>query len=377
MRITSIRAHALVVPTAVLVPGVGEHREQLGCCVVVVETDEGYVGHGLTGITQEAVVKTVVNEVLAPALIGTDPMLHEARWEQMYWMLSSRGQTGYAQHAMAALDIALWDIKGHALQQPIWKLLGGARSSVPVYSTFGFDFLSKEELITAAKSITAQGLRHLKMVVGHRALQRRDTSKSRELGQVIRIDAERVRAVREAVSADTTLYIDANCSLDAYHAGRLASMVADCGIGFFEEPVTQNDASALAHLRRTSGIPVTCGQNEGLAHRFKDWLVNGSVDYLQPNVVISGGFTQCARIAALASAFNVNITNGGAFPLHNMHLQAGVSNGTKVEWHLPVVALMEEIYEDYPVPQDGEIALTDKPGLGFSLRSSALEQFAI
>lgn len=92
--------------------------------------------------------------------------------------------------------------------------------------------------------------------------------------------------------------------------------------------------------------------------------------------MISGGYTQCVRIAALASAFNVSITNGGAFPLHNMHLQAGVANGTKVEWHLPVVSLMEQLYEGFPVPVAGMLQMTEEPGLGFRLRREALREFA-
>lgn len=376
MRIKSIRADALKVPVAIDVPGAGTHKETLGCCVVRVETTEGVVGHGLTGITQEEVVETIVNRVLAPALIGTDPLAHEARWNQMYWLLSSRGQTGYAQHAIAAVDIALWDIKGRAFQQPVWRLLGGARDAVPVYATFGFDFLSLEQLVDAAKAISTQGIKHLKMVVGHRALQRRDQPGGRDLASVVREDARRVRSVREVLPQDACLYIDANCSLDAYHAGRLAELVSDCGIGFFEEPVTQNDTLAMAHLRRTSGIPIACGQNEGLAHRFRDWLVQGSVDLVQPNVVISGGYTQCLRIAALASAFNVQVTNGGAFPLHNMHLQAGVANGTKVEWHLPVVALMQALYEGFPSPQGDMLRMPEVPGLGFELRADAILRFA-
>ncbi len=377
MRIQSIRAHALSVPLTIDVPGAGKYQESFGCCVVEVETDDGVIGHGLTGITQEQAIAPIVAQVIAPALVGTDPLAHEARWEQMYWLMSSRGQTGYAQHAVAAVDIALWDIKGRVLGLPIWRLLGGARNSVPVYSTFGFDFLSKDELVCAARAISAKGWKHLKMVVGHRALQRRDLPGGRDLASIIQEDARRVRSVREALDEDVWLYIDANCSLDAYHAGRLANMVADCGIGFFEEPITQNDAGAMAALRQMTGMPTACGQNEGLAHRFRDWLVAGSLDFVQPNVVISAGFTQCVRIAALANAFNVAVTNGGAFPLHNMHLQAGVANGTKVEWHLPVVALMEQIYEGFPVPDAGLLQMSDAPGLGFHLRREALQEFAV
>lgn len=369
MKITSIRATALSIPFSVDVPGAGAHKERLGCCIVEVETDEGLIGHGLTAITQEKVIDAIVNEVLAPALIGTDPLAHEARWEQMYWLTASRGQTGYSQHAIAAVDVALWDLKGKFLKQPIWRLLGAARKKVEVYATFGFEFLDIEGLREAAISLSKDGLQHLKMIVGHRALLRRE---SRSLMSVIKEDAKRVHAVREAAGDDVSLYIDANCGLDAYHAERLVRMTADCNLGFFEEPVTQNDVLAMAGLRARTGMPLACGQNEGLAYRFRDWLMARSVDFVQPNVVISGGYTQCVRIAALANAFNVPITNGGAYPLHNMHLQAGVGNGTKVEWHLLVVAMMRMIYRGFPEPENGSLTMTEVPGLGFDLIPDAV-----
>jgi len=375
MKITNVRATALSMPVAIDVPGAGRHRETLGACVVEVETDQGIVGHGLTSITQEKVIAAIVNDVVAPALIGTDPLAHEARWEQMYWLMSSRGQTGYAHHAIAAIDVALWDIKGRFLGQPIWRLLGGARKEVPVYATFGFDFLDVDGLKEAARTLCAEGLAHLKMVVGHRALQRREQGRS--LLAVIQEDERRIRAVRDTVGDDVSLYIDANCSLDAYHADRLARMTLDCRLGFFEEPISQNDVRAMADLRARTGVPLACGQNEGLAFRFRDWMIAQSVDFVQPNVVISGGFTQCARIAALASAFNMSVTNGGAYPLHNMHLQAGVHNGTKVEWHLPVVAMMHELYTGFVQPRNGLLTMSEAPGLGFELQREALREFAV
>ncbi|MCW5668797.1 MAG: mandelate racemase/muconate lactonizing enzyme family protein [Hydrogenophaga sp.] len=370
MKIIRITATALHIPFTLDVPGGGTHQEALGCCVVEVETDEGLIGHGLTAITQEKVAESIITHVLAPALIGTDPLAHEARWEQMYWLTASRGQTGYAQHAIAAIDVALWDLKGKALRQPIWRLLGAARKELDIYATFGFEFLDIEGLRGAVKSLATEGVEHLKMVVGFRALPRRE---SRSLMAVIQEDAKRVRAVREAAGDEVSLYIDANCGLDAYHAERLIRLTADCHLGFFEEPVTQNDVLAMADLRARTGMPLTCGQNEGLAYRFRDWLMARSVDFVQPNVVITGGFTQCVRIAALANAFNVSITSGGAYPLHNMHLQAGVGNGTKVEWHLPVVAMMKHLYRGFPEPVGGRITMSEAPGLGFDLIPGAVQ----
>ena len=352
----------------------GPRDTALSVCYVEVETDQGIIGHGISSITEEEVIASIVNEVAGPAILGLDPLGNEAIWDRLYWLLAPRGQTGYAMHSIAAIDIALWDIKGKTLGLPIYKLLGGARSRIPLYTTFGFGFMDRDELAEVAQQAYQKGFRDLKMVVGHSALQRRD--EPRPLTGVIREDARRVETVRAAIGTEASLYIDANCSLDLFHAEKLANAVSQCDIAFFEEPITQNDARQLAELRQRTGVAVAAGQNEGLAFRFRDLLMAQSVDVLQPNVVIGGGFTQCAKIAGLASAFNVPIANGGAYPLHNMHLHAGLANGGKAEWHLIAVAMMKAMYLEVPEPEDGWLTLPDEPGLGFEPNRDAIRELA-
>jgi L-alanine-DL-glutamate epimerase-like enolase superfamily enzyme len=255
----------------------------------------------------------------------------------------------------------------------VWRLLGGAHPKVPVYATFGFGFFDREQLAAAAKLWVSQRFTRLKMTVGNDALRHRD---SRPIMDLIREDAARVRAMREAVGLDIELFIDGNCNLDLYHAMKLADMVKPYGISFFEEPLMQNDATGMAQLRRATGMALACGQNEGLAFRFRDLLMKEAIDYAQPNVVISGGFTQCVRIAGMASAFNVSVANGGAWGFHNMHLQAGVANGTLVEHHYLAVELCRQIYRDLPEPTDGFFTMSDKPGLGFEPNRDAIREIA-
>jgi L-rhamnonate dehydratase len=372
MKITRVAATPLNVPLAISLPGI-ERQSSLEACFVEVETDAGITGHGLAAITRESVIAEIVNAVIAPAIKGDEALAHERIWDKLYWTLLPRGQTGFGAQALSAVDIALWDIKGKALGQPVWRLLGGARARVPLYATFGFNFFDRAQLAAAAKLWVAQGYRRLKMVVGHDALRRRE---ARPLAEVIREDAARVEAVRDAVGPDVERFIDANCSLDLYHATRLAEMVKPCGISFFEEPITQNDALQMAQMRRATGMALACGQNEGLIFRFRDLLMHEAVDYVQPNVVSSGGFTQCAKIAGLAAAFNAPLANGGAWPYHNMHLQAGFANGTLVEMHYLAVELCRQIYRDLPEPQDGWLALPDAPGLGFEPNRDAIARIA-
>jgi L-rhamnonate dehydratase len=372
MKIVRVEATALNVPLRIALPGI-ERMGSLEACFVEVETDSGIVGHGLGAITRETVLAEIVNRVIAPAIIGDDPLAHERIWDKLYWTLTPRGQTGFGAQALSAVDGALWDIKGKALGQPVWRLLGGARARVPLYATFGFNFFDREQLAAAAKLWVAQGYRRLKMVVGHEALRRRD---ARPLAEVIREDAARVMAVRDAVGPDIALYIDANCSLDLHHAALLAEMVKPCKVTFFEEPITQNDALQMRELRRRTGMPLACGQNEGLIFRFRDLLLNEAVDYLQPNVVSGAGVTQCLRIAGLAAAFNVPLANGGAWQYHNMHLQAGLANGGLVEMHYLADELYKRIYRGLPVPVDGWLTLPDAPGLGFEPDRDAIREIA-
>ncbi len=373
MKITQVRAIPLNIPIEFRAGDI-RRETSLSACHIEIETDAGITGYGFTAITEEEVIGTIVNDIAAPAIVGMDALCTEAIWDKLYWLISPRGQTGYGMHAIAAIDIALWDIKGKALQQPIWKLLGGARPKVPLYATFGFGFLDEPALVDSARACLDMGFSHLKMVVGHHGMQRRD--EPRLLGDVIKEDARRVKAVREAIGNEGSIYVDANCSLDAYHAEKLARNIVDYDIGFFEEPISQNNVLAMADLRRRTGIAVAAGQNEWLAFRFRDMLVAGAVDVVQPNVVITGGYTQAVRIAGMADAFGVGVANGGAWPLHNMHFNAGLANGGRVEWHLVAVEMMRQIYQGFPEPENGWLTLPTTPGLGFEPKADAIRELA-
>ena len=373
MKIVRVSATPLNVPVTIDILGLNK-QTSLSVCLTEIETDTGLVGHGMTGITEEEIIAAAVREVAGPALIGEDPLTTEHLWDKLYWLLSPRGQTGYASHTIAALDIALWDIKAKSLGLPLWRLLGGARAKVPVYATFGFGFLERDQLAAAATLWQGRGFKRLKMTVGNHALARRD--EPRPLDDVIAEDIRRVAAVREAVGPDVQLYIDANCGLDLFHAAKLAKSIEQYDITFFEEPITQNDVRSMAELRRRTSIPLAAGQNEGLAFRFRDLLIHQAADVLQPNVAISGGYSQVLKIAGMAQAFNVPIDNGGAWPFHNMHLHAGVSNGGLVEYHYVAVKLLEQIFDDLPVPQDGWLTLPEAPGLGFAPNAERVKELA-
>jgi len=329
-----------------------------------VETDSGLTGYGITGPIQRHGVREFINREVAPKVIGRDPFETEGIWHELFIDLNPRAQTGVWSSAVSALDIALWDIKGKATGQPVWRLLGGAQQRVPAYITFGLPEYSEEQLIEVANSFVAQGEDKLKMVVGVAGDH-----------QAWREDATRVWAVRDAIGDDVQLSIDANYMFQFNNALNLSKAIEDAGVEWFEEPIWGNDAPLLHDLRMRTSIPISAGQNEGHRFRARELLVHGAVDILQPNVVYCGGYTEGAKIAAMAQAFNLPIANGGGWPHHNMHLQAAMANGWRVEYHYVMWKCGEMIFNGCIGPDKGWTTMSETPGLGLEPRWDALKEW--
>ncbi|NKB22157.1 MAG: mandelate racemase/muconate lactonizing enzyme family protein [Alphaproteobacteria bacterium] len=369
MKITRIEAVPLKIPVNCGDLGV-DHPGFNSITHVEVETDTGLIGYGMTSITQARPVAEVVNSVLGPEIVGLNALFHEEVWNRMYWKATPWGQTGYASHAISAIDLALWDIKGKASNQPVWQLLGGARSSLPIYATCGFSFLDDKELVDVVKRVVSQGFKGVKLQVGRPGLGGENIL---ALNELIKSDIKRVRDIRNAVGPEIEIAVDAACRLDLPSARKLCQALEELDIAFFEEPIVQNDVRLMAELRRETTIPITAGQNEGLAYRFRDMLLADAVDVIQPNAIITGGMTQCVRIAGLASAFNVPISNGGGAPLHNAHLQAGLTVGTAVEYQFNTVAAGDALYDQKPIQTNGMMEMSNEPGFGLAPNSDVLK----
>ncbi|MGH9592764.1 MAG: mandelate racemase/muconate lactonizing enzyme family protein, partial [Bryobacteraceae bacterium] len=372
---------ARITATAVSVPceyQAGSYKRQIRMngTVAEVETASGLIGHGFSSITNDAIVVSAIREVIGPYLKGKDAFAREAISEELFWLLTPRGQTGHAVHAISAIDCALWDIAGKKYGEPVWRLLGGARKEVKVYTTCGMNFLNRDELAQVARDALKTGQRRLKMVVaaGAGALD----AGGKAVEDILAEDVARVRAMREAAGDHAEVFIDANQSLDEFQARNFARQIAPYNIGFFEEPLRANDIHRLADFRREAPMPIAAGQNEGALSRWRDMLENNAVDILQFNVCMAGGFTAGMKIAGMAQAFGVPIDNAGGYSNFNMHLHAGVANGGLCEWHLNAVAMGKVLYNGLPDLTAGDrLVLPEKPGLGFELNRDALRDFAV
>lgn len=369
-RIARVSAVPLKVPIDFSWLGISR-KGSTSICLVRVETDQGLIGHGITQHIDAGVIARQVDTV-TEKLNGFDPTQNELIWHHLYWTLSGGAQTQYASWAISAIDTAVWDLKGKIYDAPVWKLLGGARSKVQAYATLGVPGADADELCGIANKLIAMGFRAIKTQVGRPGLDH--TKGQRPLIDIVRADARRIKALREAVGDDIEIGIDAQCRLDLTHALELVRLVRPYNVAFFEEPLVQNDVLLMADMRRRCEMAIHAGQSEGLSFRYRDMLIHNAVDVLQPNVAVTGGFTHCARIAGLASAFNVPI-NGGGYFWHMAQLQAGVAAGTTVEYQTAAASACRAIFAGLSELDKDWIVLADTPGLGFEPIAEAVTEY--
>ena len=332
---------------------------------VQIDTDAGVTGYGLTGDLQSFGVRDFINQQLAAFLKGKSALDTEARWEEMFLTFNPRYQTGAFSSAISAVDIALWDIKGKHLNMPVWRLLGGAKKTVPAYITFGLLQFDRDQLVEFVRRFVADGQDKFKMVVAI------------DGGENIAEDAARVGAVREAIGPNRDLMIDGNYLFSMNRALQLAKRVEVFNLTWFEEPIYGNDARLLSQLRQRCSVPISAGQNEGSRYRHLELLQHAAIDILQPNVCYVGGYTEGMKVAALAQAYNILIADGGGWPHHNMHLQAAASNGWRVEFHYIMWQTGNIIYRNPPQPVKGNVTLTEDPGLGLEPNREALREYLV
>lgn len=325
-------------------------RESLTFLRLRVTTEAGLVGEGVTGRFLADSVAGLLNREVAEAVVGQDALAHEAIRALIGKRLNPRGATGVVVSALSALDLALWDIKGKALGQPVARLLGGARGAVAAYATAGLPAFREAELVAACQAALDEGFAGVKVIVG--------------AARGITEDAARIRAVRRAIG-DAPLMLDANCGFTVAEAKRLAHLVADCDIAFFEEPVRDNDIAALAALRRAIPIPLASGQMIQSIGWFRDALAAGALDILQPNGAFCGGLTAMLRILALAEAYGVPVTGAGGFEAANLPAMAGHPHGGMLEVHGAHAALRDR-FATHPTFARGLLRVPEAPGLGFT-----------
>lgn len=327
---------------------------------VEIQTEDGLVGTGYTytiGTGGRAVLQLLRTDLIGH-LIGEDARQIEALWQKLFWITHGTAVGAITSLALAAVDTALWDLRGQALGQPLWLLAGGARERVPVYDTEGgWLHHSTEELVAGARRAVSRGLQGVKLKVG-----KPDP----------RADVERLQAVRDAVGPRLPIMVDANQSMTSAEAKRRAAMFEPLDLFWLEEPLPAEDITGHALLARATSIPVAVGESIYSPSHFREYLAAGAAGIIQPDVARIGGITPWLKTAHLAESFNVKVAPHFLMELH-VSLAAAVPNALFVEYIPQLRSLLTKELE----VADGYAVAPSTPGLGIEWDKEAIRRLRV
>ncbi len=359
MKISGFETTALRVP--VVDSFVGSVRfECFNPVILELFTDEGVRAHGVAMVFNDfhigllkACVDTVAGEV-----VGADLAAWAANWERLYRCSSHIGHDGLGTYAMAAVDMALWNLRAKALEMPLGRLLGGCRDRVPVYaSNFLWRDRSIDELQKEAAALVSKGYRAMKMRTG--------TKPRNE-------DLDRLRAVREAVGPDIDIMVDVLWSWTVYDAIVMGREMEKLGVYWLEDPIPTHDVAGLAAIAHALDTPVVAGENVSGKGDFRELFERRATDVAMIDVQAVGGVSEWMKVASMAEAFSLPVVSH-LFDEFSVHLVSAIPNGIWTE-HMP---WWEAIYQEPPQPDGGWIALPQAPGIGYELDRDAMKRFRI
>ena len=358
MKITSYEVLALAIPEDDPLANMPEEEGRTRPVVTLrLRTDQGIEGIGIsfyggrmTGSLRKAV------EELAALTVGEDPLRIEQIIGKLRAAADSAGPGGIFTLALSAVDIALWDIKGKLLEQPLWKLLGGHRDKVPTYASGSLRRgLTDAQAEKAARILVDKGFTQMKTQM---ALPGNPTPRE---------EVRRVRVVRDAIGPDITLMCDINQRWRPEQAIDIGSRVEDVGLFWLEDVTLADDYPGLARVTAALKTPIAGGEYVWGLTPLRHMIEHKSVDILMVDLVRVGGVTQWMKAAGMAEAFNMPIVSH-VMPEMLVHVVAAAPNGLTVEYMPWMLAL----YEETPAVQGGMLILPEKPGLGLKFDEKML-----
>lgn len=358
--------------------------------LVQVHTDEGFIGLGEAatyGGFLESTEAIVLNE-LRQTILGQDPFKVEKLWQMMATRAHQRGRRGMLMMAMSGIDIALWDIIGQATRTPLYRLLGGYRDTLDAYASAGFYIRDKDitGLADEFAGYIERGFRYVKMKVGRNPdvmlNPLHDMQAAEYATATLEEDIERVKVVREAIGPKIRLALDANNAWTPSIALQFMRQVERFNIHWFEEPVATDDIEGSAMLAHQLDTPVAGYETETGLPGFRELITRRAVDIVQPDVIWTGGITECRKIAALAQAYGLpvvpHVFSSAVSSIANMHFIAAIPNGGLLEFDQNVNPLRSELLETpIEITPEGKVHLPEGPGLGVKLNQETIKRYQV
>ncbi len=386
MRIKDCHAWWVRIPIATE----SQHRSDFGqvrtfdAAILRIETDDGLVGWGegknAAGSSGDyGALVHLLNHEIRPQLVGRHAGDIGPIWEMLYngsrtGLAASEGHAmpqiarrGMTIAAISAVDIALWDILGKHLGQPVWQLLGGRKlERMPAYASGGW--APADKIGDQLKSyIATGGFKAVKMRVG-------------AMDGAPHVSAARVQAARKALGPEVEIAVDAHGTYSVAEAKRFIHLVSDCDLAWFEEPVIADDKPGMAEVRAAGRVPVATGESEATRYDFRDLAMLKAADIFQPDPAFCGGISEAMKIGTLASAFNLRLAPhlwaGAPCFFSGLHICAASPASFTIEFSLGANPMIHDLVEQTVAARDGMIEIPDAPGLGFTIEENFLEAHA-
>ena len=341
---------------------------------VIVRTDEGLTGYGESSPMNVRALASLINESLKPLVIGKDPLNRERLWDKMFYSTYKLGVMGAQPEAIAAIDIALWDILGKVTGRSLSELFGGRRRDrVRVYASIGggSDATPAEMAQRAAQAVEA-GITMVKIRMDWGA-RRTDANPAHDWAVL--------SEVRKAIGDKIELGFDANNGFSVPTAIRLGRRFQDeLGLIHYEEPVVQYDYPGIAQVVAALDVPVAAGEHEYTRWQFRDLITQANVDIVQPDLVKCAGISEGLRIAALASTYNRILiphqTQPAIGTAANLHFTACFARDDRAQEYdiNSKREILNRVIQPRLEQKDGYLPVPDGPGLGLEINEAELRK---
>lgn len=348
-------------------------------------TDEGYTGVGeATNWPGSPVVEAAARHI-GERIIGLDPLATDFIWNKLYRDLNWIGPFGASLCAISGIDMALLDLKAKVLDVPCYQLLGGAfRTSITLYANYWFTDgeHTVEDYVRQARLVKAQGFSGLKFDPFAHTNYFYGTAIEANLelsGEQQDRAYEITRAVREALGPEMKMMIETHAMLSNQLAVTMAARLAPLGIAWYEEPVGPENVEALAALRQRidPAISLCVGERHYTRYGFRPLLERYLCDVIMPDITRCGGPSEMKRIATMAEIYNVQIAphnpNGPLSTLASAHVCAAIPNFYRLEFIVNDVSWRDDVIDAPLEVANGQLILSERPGLGVDLVEEALE----
>ncbi|MBA46820.1 MAG: galactonate dehydratase [Dehalococcoidia bacterium] len=367
MKITDIKIFKMSAPT-------GHKSDTNNWLFVKIYTDAGIhgVGEGSLQYKDAALEAEILD--FGKFLIDKDPFQIEYIWNSLYRRVTWTGGA-VTMSAISAIDIALWDIKGKALDVPVYELLGGkVRENIPVYANGWFEGLSSpEDHSKSSKEIVDSGYKCLKFYpfIGKYSIENENLNKGVEL----------VKAVRDSVGENIQIGIDIRARLDYGSALKVLSKLEPYNISWVEEPVQFDNVEVLGKLAQKTHIPISTGEQLFNKWEYQNLFEQKSISIIQPDICHAGGLSELKKISSAAETYYVSVaphnSNGPISTIASLHLDMNIPNCYKQEIFVSYLEGYKKILTNNLIIEDGFSAPPSGSGLGTDINEKALEEFPV